>query len=84
MGRWGSVRWRTDVDEKPADDLVVIDPVGFFLLLDEPVEKVLLQLGVVAVGALEAGHGALNAHGYDGAERCRADAVDGVLVQEEV
>lgn len=77
----GKCRVETDIDEKPTDNLVVVNPVGFFLLLDEAVEKVLLYLGIVAVGALEASHGALDAHGYDGAEACGADAVDGVLVK---
>ncbi len=82
--REGKGRVETDVDEKPADDLVVVDPIGFFLLFDEPVEVVFLRVGVVPVGALEAGHGALNAHRHDCAEGCGADAVDGVLVEEFV
>ncbi len=73
-----------DVYAKPPDDLVVVYPICLFLLLDELIEKVLLGAGRMLISAIDASDGALNAHSYHGPKRWRTNAMDRVLVEEEV
>lgn len=70
----------THVDRQPPNDLVVVHPVRVFLLFDESIEEIHVRCGEVLVSAVDAGHGALNAHSNNRFKGPRANGVYRIFV----